>query len=260
MVSLDLRVLLRTAVVACFATSSCLVAAQAQTFDPQEDNGSSTYDVAGELAAQHLRENLLDEVFDNFRLFIYVDKARSGLLAQRMYVFNRTDGGQLALLYDWPVSTGRNSTEIDLTGRLQSTYTPSGFFELDPKRMLENHVSGQWGEEMPYAMFFDWRPNGRPTGLAIHGTGDENLAELGTAASAGCIRLSLANAATLFGLIQTQFRGPTPKLAYLDGQDGVSSEGLLLHDQAGGLEMADGYSVLVYVDAFGGQGQVASLF
>jgi len=260
MVSLDLRSLARTAVVACLVTSSCLVAARALAFDMQEETAPSTYDVAGELAAQHLRENLLDEVFENFHLFIYVDKARSGLLAQRMYVFNKTDDGQLALLYDWPVSTGRNSTETDLTGRLQSTHTPSGFFELDPKRMLENHVSGQWGEEMPYAMFFDWRPNGRPTGLAIHGTGDENLAELGTAASAGCVRLSIANAAILFDLIETQFRGPTPKLAYLDGQDGVSSEGLLLHDQAGALEMADGYSVLVYIDAFGGEGQMASLF
>jgi lipoprotein-anchoring transpeptidase ErfK/SrfK len=221
-------------------------------------NGA-TYDVADDLAAQHLRENLSDEDYADFRLFIYVDKGQSGLLAQRMYVFDKMDDGSLALLYDWPVSTGRNRTEPDAKGRLQSTLTPSGFFELDPKRMFEDHLSSQWDEAMPYAMFFDWKPKGHATGLAIHGTPDANLAELGTAASAGCIRLSVENAQVLFDMIRTQFRGPAPKLAYLDGDDGTSSQGLLLHDQAGNLKMADGYSVLVFIDDFGGTDQVASL-
>lgn len=220
---------------------------------------SSPYDMASDLAAQHLRDSLLAETFDHFSLFIYVDKARSGLLAQRMYVFDKADDGSLALLYDWPVSTGRNDTEVDVTGHLQSTHTPSGFFEIDPARVYESHVSAQWGEAMPHALFFDWKPNGHPTGLAIHGTTDENVPALGTPASAGCIRLSPENAQTLFDLVRTEY-GATPKLAYLNGDNGVSSEGLLLHDQWGGLQMADGYSVLVYVDDFGGEGEVASLF
>jgi len=244
------------------AAFGCLGAAQASPFNIEENvqpTAAPSYDVADDLAAQHLRDNLLDEVFDDFRLFIYVDKARTGLLAQRMFVFDKTGGGNLALLYDWPVSTGRDQTELDAAGSRQSTATPSGFFELDPRRMYEAHVSAQWGEAMPYAMFFNWRPNGRPTGLAIHGTPDENLAELGTAASAGCIRLSFANARTLFNLIQTQYWGPAPTLAYLNRDDGPSSEGLLLHDQAGHLEMADGYSVLVFIDDLGGEGHVSSV-
>jgi L,D-transpeptidase-like protein len=217
------------------------------------------HDTTGDFAARHLRDDLLDEVFANFSLFIYVDKAQSGPLAQRMFVFDRTDDGGLALLYDWPVSTGRDRYELDAVGHVQSTHTPSGFFELDPKRMFEDHVSGEWNEAMPYAMFFDWKPNGRQTGLAIHGTPDENLDELGRAASAGCIRLSVDHAQTLFDLIQAQGLRLAPKLAYLDGSDGVSSEGLLLHDQAGNREMAENYSVLVRIDDFSGDDQIASL-
>jgi lipoprotein-anchoring transpeptidase ErfK/SrfK len=249
---------------------ACVPKAPAQTVGTQDnvreangpvyEAGGPTYDVADDLAAQHLRENLSDESYANFRLFIYVDKGQSGLLAQRMYVFDKMDDGGLALLYDWPVSTGRNRTEPDATGRLQSTNTPTGFFELDPKRMFEDHVSSQWDEAMPYAMFFDWKPKGQLTGLAIHGTADENLAELGTAASAGCIRLSIANAQILFDLVQAQFRSPAPKLAYLDGEDGTSGEGLLLHDREGNLKIADGYSVLVFIDDFGGTDKVATLF
>jgi hypothetical protein len=236
---------------------------RASAFDGYNDSQQTPEtadDVASELAAQHLRDNLLDEVVDNFRLFIYVNKARSGLLAQRMYVFDKADDGSLTLLYDWPVSTGRGDMEVDMSGHSQSTRTPSGFFELDPARMYETHVSAQWDEAMPYALFFDWKPNGRPTGIAIHGTTDENASELGTPASAGCIRLSLENAHVLFDLVRTDYRGPTPKLAYLGEHGSVSSEGLLLHDQIGDLQMTDGYSVLVYIDDFGGEGEVASLF
>lgn len=50
-----------------------------------------------------------------------------------------------------------------------------------------------------------------------------------------------------------------PKLAYLDGSGGVSSEGLLLHDKTGNLEMNDGYSVLVMIDDFGQDRLIASL-
>jgi len=237
-------------------------ATQAAAFDSVGTGTESTFlahDTTGDLAAKHLRDNLLDEVFANFSLFIYVDKAQSGPLAQRMLVFDKTDDGDLALLYDWPVSTGRDRYELDAVGHVQSTHTPSGFFELDPKRMFEDHVSGEWNEAMPYAMFFDWKPNGRQTGLAIHGTPDENLDELGRAASAGCIRLSVDHAQTLFDLIQALGLRLAPKLAYLDGSDGVSSEGLLLHDQAGNREMAENYSVLVRIDDFSGDDQIASL-
>jgi hypothetical protein len=40
----------------------------------------------------------------------------------------------------------------------------------------------------------------------------------------------------------------------------VSSEGLLRHDPEGQLEIADGYSVLVFVDDFAGEDRVSSLY
>lgn len=222
----------------------------------------SSPEVAGtEVAAKRLGDNLSREMLANFNLFIYINKAGSGPLAQRMYVFAKNDKGELSMLYDWPVSTGRDSIEPDANGHLQSTVTPRGFFELDAARFYEEHTSGQWNEPMPYAMFFNWKPNGHDTGLAIHGTTDENVSELGKPASAGCVRLSLENARTLFDLIRTEFRSPdTPQLAYLDGNSNVSSEGLLLHDQQGQLQLADGYSVVVAIDDYGGQSTVASAF
>jgi lipoprotein-anchoring transpeptidase ErfK/SrfK len=213
-----------------------------------------------DLAKQHLYDSLSAETLANFNLFIYVDKTVGGPLAQHMYVFGKADSGDLAMLHDWPVSTGRESDETDPHGRAQSTVTPRGFFELDPKRMYVDHTSSQWDEAMPYAMFFSWKPGGRDTGLAIHGTPEDNYDALGSRASAGCIRLSTDNAHTLFDLVRTGFRGPTPKLAYLDGDSQVSSEGLLLHDPDGKIKMTDGYSVLVLVDDYSPEQRVSSLY
>jgi hypothetical protein len=167
-----------------------------------------------------------------------------------MYVFEKSADGSLRGLHAWPVSTGRGAVELDAHGHYQSSVTPRGFFELDPARFYEEHISSQWNEAMPYAMFFNWKPNGRPTGLAIHGISEDEEAALGTPASAGCVRLSRDNAQELFTMVKTRYHAPTPKLAYLDGSTGVSSEGLLLHDQNGDLKMTDGYSVLVMIDNF----------
>jgi hypothetical protein len=214
---------------------------------------------AVDLVAQRLNDSLSREMFGNFNLFIYVDKAERGPFAQRMFVFQKTDAN-LALLYDWPVSTGRETLERDAHGHLQSTITPVGYYELDPKRLFEDHVSSQWNEEMPYAMFFDWKPNGHDTGLAIHGAGGAEADALGTPASAGCVRISEDNAHTLFDLIRSELRAPTPKIAYLDGSRNVSSEGFLLHEADGQLKFRDGYSALVIVDDYVGNSQVSSLF
>jgi lipoprotein-anchoring transpeptidase ErfK/SrfK len=210
--------------------------------------------------AQRLKDSLTPEMLTNFRLFLYVNKAESGPSAQRMYVFEKTEDGELSPLYAWPVSTGRERVEIDPHGHVETSVTPLGYFELDPQRQFVDHASSQWNEAMPYAMFFNWKPNGHNTGLAIHGTPDENADALGTPASAGCVRLSLENARRLFSLVRSQFRGPAPELAYLDGDEGVSSEGLLLHDPRGRLLMADGYSVLVVIDDDRGEDRVTSLY
>ncbi len=210
--------------------------------------------------AARLKDDLSTELKSNFRLFIYIDKADTGPFAQHMYVFRRTDQGDLALLYDWPVSTGREDLERDAAGQVELTTTPRGYYELDPARFYPEHTSSQWNEAMPDAMFFSWAPDGHKTGLAIHAATGDDIDHLGTRDSAGCIRLSPEHAEELFDLVRSQFRDATPRLAYRDSQGAVSSNGLLLHEQDGSLEMADGYSVLVLVDDYTGDEQVLSIF
>ncbi len=107
-------------------------------------------------------------------VLIQVDKA-----AQRMTVSE--DG---ALLYSWPVSTGRRGYT-----------TPSGSFR--PFRMDADHHSDEWDNApMPDAIFFTRE------GHAIHGSFETR--HLGSAASHGCVRLSPRHAATLFALVKQQ--------------------------------------------------------
>ena len=105
-------------------------------------------------------------------LLIEVDKS-----AQRMTV--TVNGEQL---YQWPVSTGGEGYD-----------TPSGTFK--PFRMEIDHYSEEWDNApMPYSIFFT------QTGNAIHGTYEQR--NLGRAVSHGCVRLSVKNAATLWGLVK----------------------------------------------------------
>ena len=114
--------------------------------------------------AQPARANLLVEI----------DKAK-----QRMTI--TVDGRQL---YQWPVATGG----IDYD-------TPNGAFR--PFRMQIDHHSDEWDNApMPYSIFFT------TIGNAIHGTYEQR--SLGHPVSHGCVRLSLANAATLWGLVKQQ--------------------------------------------------------
>jgi L,D-transpeptidase catalytic domain len=84
--------------------------------------------------------------------------------------------------YQWPVSTGIPSRE-----------TPSGSFRTF--RMEEDHFSKEFDDApMPHAIFFT------KIGHAIHGTDSEG--RLGTPASHGCVRLSRANATTLYSLVE----------------------------------------------------------
>jgi L,D-transpeptidase catalytic domain len=86
--------------------------------------------------------------------------------------------------YHWPVSSGLPSYE-----------TPNGSFRAF--RMEEDHYSKEFDDApMPHSIFFT------KIGHAIHGTDFEN--RLGTPASHGCVRLSKANASTLYALVQTE--------------------------------------------------------
>jgi hypothetical protein len=84
--------------------------------------------------------------------------------------------------YRWPVSSGIPSRE-----------TPSGSFRAF--RMEADHFSKEFDDApMPHSIFFT------KVGHAIHGTDSEG--RLGTPASHGCVRLSKANAATLYALVE----------------------------------------------------------
>jgi hypothetical protein len=86
--------------------------------------------------------------------------------------------------YQWPVSSGNPAHE-----------TPNGSFRAF--RMEEDHYSKEFDEApMPHSIFFT------KVGHAIHGTDSEN--RLGTPASHGCVRLSRANASTLYALVESE--------------------------------------------------------
>ena len=86
--------------------------------------------------------------------------------------------------YYWPVSTGLPSYE-----------TPNGSFRTF--RMEEDHYSKEFDDApMPHSIFFT------RIGHAIHGTESEN--RLGTPVSHGCVRLSRANATTLYALVEKE--------------------------------------------------------
>jgi len=84
--------------------------------------------------------------------------------------------------YRWPVSTGNPSHE-----------TPNGSFRTF--RMEEDHFSKEFDDApMPHSIFFT------KIGHAIHGTDSEG--HLGSPVSHGCVRLSRANATTLYALVE----------------------------------------------------------
>lgn len=107
-------------------------------------------------------------------LLIEIDKT-----SQRMTVTR--DG---ATLHVWPVSTGRAGHD-----------TPSGAYK--PFRLEVDHYSEEWDNApMPHSIFFTKR------GHAIHGSFD--VKKLGSAASAGCVRLAPKNAEALFRMVKAE--------------------------------------------------------
>jgi hypothetical protein len=107
-------------------------------------------------------------------LLIEVDKS-----AQRMTV--TVDGHEV---YKWTVATGGSTTTRRTARSSRSAW------KID-------HHSDEWDNApMSYSIFFT------QTGNAVHGTHAQR--SLGHAVSHGCVRLSLANAPTLWGLVKRQ--------------------------------------------------------
>ncbi|HEY1961783.1 MAG TPA: L,D-transpeptidase [Rhizomicrobium sp.] len=217
-------------------------------------------DNAGEkLAQQRLHDGLTPELLQGFRLFLYVNKAARGELAQRMYVFTKADDGSLHLLHDWAASTGRERIEKNAAGRILPTFTSAGYYQLDRHRFYRNYRSAEWGEPMPHAMFFNRVEHGSKTGLAIHAANGKEIAALGTRSSAGCIRLAPENAEKLFELIRANYKGAVPRFAFDAKTKTMADNGMLMHDAQGQLSVADGYQVLVLIEDGAGERSVAAL-
>lgn len=217
-----------------------------------QDPTQATMDL--EPVEARLRAKLPSELIGYFDLFLYVSKAKreKGDWGQRMFVLAREQNEVFTLLYDWPVSTGREELMPSPSGNMMGTDTPEGAFKLDRLRFYRDYTSRQWESPMPNAMFFDWRTNGRQSGLAIHGTDEAGEKELGQRASHGCIRLSAESARILFELIQDKYRGAVPVFQINPDSDTMSTAGALVRNVNGQVEMTRGYKVLVYIEDFGG--------
>ena len=93
--------------------------------------------------------------------------------------------------YQWPVSTAR-----------RGYYTPTGTFH--PYSLQPMHYSRKYDNApMPHSIFFSG-------GYAIHAT--PHTGNLGRPASHGCVRLSPANAATLYNIVRGDREGTTIRI------------------------------------------------
>jgi hypothetical protein len=222
------------------------------------DGGSVLTPAARAAVLVQLMQNLSPVMLKNFDLFLYVSKAKQGPAAQRLYVFKKNAQGGLELAYDWAASTGREQYEISPSGEHTRTDTPAGSYELDPGRMYRAYHSHAWNQSMPYAMFFNWEHQGDQTGLAIHAATGDDIAKLGSRASAGCVHISPAHAQLLYEMIRADYKGPVPRFAF-DRAGTMSRAGDMMHDALGHLVMAQGYRVLIDVEDFSGANTISAM-
>jgi hypothetical protein len=204
--------------------------------------------------AQRIRDQIPASLFPYFDEFIYVSKAGSGVWAQHLYMFHKSTDGQLVYEQAFPVSTGREQQEKYFTS------TPAGMFELDPDRFDRVHFSHRWGgAAMPWAMFLDYTIHGHATGIAMHSAEGHGY-ELGHRASGGCIRLPREKAEELFKRFQAEERGLVPVFAFDESRATTFTDGSVVRDTTGNVELQDGYKVLLFIEDYpGGPAVVAVL-
>jgi len=201
--------------------------------------------------ATRMLANLPDEVEPYFDLYLYVSKAEAGPIAQHMFVYSRAADGSMALLYDWPVSTGREKREKTPSGRKTFTHTPEGSYKLDQNRFHKLWRSRAWNADMPWTMFFDLTENGGLSGLAVHAAGKGKISQLGRRASGGCIRLAPDNAQLLFKLIQKDHAGLVPVFAMQGNSTNIMGEPARNAD--GSIQLTYGYKVLLHIEDYAGE-------
>src|SRR6185437_6989027 len=119
--------------------------------------------------------------------------------------------------------------------------------------------SHAWDQSMPYAMFFNWETHGDQTGLAIHAAVGDDIAKLGSRASAGCVHISPQHAQLLYDMIRADYRGEVPRFAYDALTHSMSNRGAMLRDGKGNIVMQDGYKVLVDIEDLSGADMLAAL-
>ncbi|MCP5433447.1 MAG: L,D-transpeptidase [Alphaproteobacteria bacterium] len=209
------------------------------SYDLPTDDAAAIALARGRIAAM-----VPEELRRDFGLLLYVNKAVEGAIPQQMFIFREDGAGDFALDRRWLVSTGRERHEGYFTE------TPGGLYKLDPHRFFEVHYSQRWnGVKMPWAMFFDYGYRTERSGLAVHGANKTTVKQLGSRASGGCIRLAPAHAEELFAWIQRDFAGKVPVFAFDDAQGHTDRTGRVARDEAGKVRYADGYRVLLIVDA-----------
>jgi hypothetical protein len=200
-------------------------------------------------------QNVPDDIESYYDLFMYVSKANRQPMGQRMFIFERDANGQVVPYAEWRVSTGREQWE-ERNGRRSFTATPEGVFRLDPDRFHVEYYSRTYDNApMPYAMFFDMRTKGYPTGLAIHAAASASkIARLGRRDSGGCVRLSPKNAKELFYKIRNTTSGMVPVFAESGGS--TDRWGKASRDRDGNIRLTEGYKALLMIEDFDGRGVI----
>jgi lipoprotein-anchoring transpeptidase ErfK/SrfK len=197
-------------------------------------------------AADRLRSKIPSELYGYFDVYLYVSKAASGSLAQHLYMFHKDGANNLVFEQSFPVSTGRERHEKYFTS------TPTGLFELDPHRFERVHYSHTWnGAAMPYAMFLNATLKGTQTGIALH-SASSHVAQLGSRASGGCVRLPPEKAAELFERFQAEEHGMVPVFTYDASRRRTNGEGVMVRDAGGRPILTEGYRVLLFIEDYPG--------
>jgi hypothetical protein len=138
----------------------------------------------------------LSQVISDNRVVVVINKAIRGTDAQTLKLFE--NGVEVMKI---KVSTGKEERVVSTSGRTYVSTTPVGFYR--PTKMYTDYLSYTWNAPMPNAVFFIG-------GIAIHATGSSNYAKLGTRASGGCVRTTLADSKKIRELVMESGKGSAP--------------------------------------------------